>query len=495
MLREEFAYQPTIKVSQFFGGGFAQVKITFLCDVIRLCRTKHQLLWKKQKDAKTKVETKGYLPNARLQARKTPVAQPPAPKSSPKRRSPAKLQPAAAAVPLTARTPSATALGPLGPVGLGGLSYPAPTAQQTQPTWGASPPNTYTYVDEADYGDALSAEEQDDEEGQRCVEEMLETSQRDPLMAAPMDAWSEPEPPAAPLPQTAPVAEAAHATAGQGQGESIDAAMLRDVLSDFTGQIKDLMTGMESRLGLFEMRVDGSLSELQAKVTLMEGRLKFVERTAATGTGGSMKVKGNSAPASPMKEPTEAAAKPAASVKDGGGSAYGAVTQVKGAAGEAPFESHTDTLDFVEAVAARFSGASNASDVLTFVRCNLTSLLRRLTFSQRRGSTSSTARQSSGQRRWGREACVSAVSKRVFCWRPPPTPRVSILIATESNELFIHGRHSMAVHLLSAAKFPRNLSTCSSTSLVTNPASSATISSIVGTAEPPAVSCSGSLNA
>ena len=93
MLREDFAYQPTVKVrgqtiageiiqrrsrsraefssvnvrsqvSQFFGGGYAQVKVSFVCDVIRLCKNKHQALWKKQRDGRLKVETKGYRPNA-----------------------------------------------------------------------------------------------------------------------------------------------------------------------------------------------------------------------------------------------------------------------------------------------------------------------------------------------------------------------------------------------------------------------------------------------
>ena len=105
MLREEFEYRPTIKVrvrtfdheasggsssvrsppqvSQFFGGGFAQAKVSFVSDVIRLCKNKHQMLWKKQRDARIKVETKGYRPNARLQAAKT-VAD--GPVKSPKRR-------------------------------------------------------------------------------------------------------------------------------------------------------------------------------------------------------------------------------------------------------------------------------------------------------------------------------------------------------------------------------------------------------------------------
>lgn len=75
------------QVSQFFGGGYAQVKVSFVCDVIRLCKNKHQALWKKQRDGRLKVETKGYRPNARLQATKPSVS--PAttlPKPVPKRR-------------------------------------------------------------------------------------------------------------------------------------------------------------------------------------------------------------------------------------------------------------------------------------------------------------------------------------------------------------------------------------------------------------------------
>ena len=65
-----------------------------------------------------------------------------------------------------------------------------------------------------------------------------------------------------------------------------------------------LVSGLESRLGLFETRVDGSLSELQAKVTLMEGRLKFVERAPLAGAVASgSALSAASAPASPMKEP------------------------------------------------------------------------------------------------------------------------------------------------------------------------------------------------
>ena len=65
-----------------------------------------------------------------------------------------------------------------------------------------------------------------------------------------------------------------------------------------------LVSGLESRLGMFEARVDGSLSELQGKVTLMEGRLKFVERAPVAGAVASASaLAAASAPASPMKEP------------------------------------------------------------------------------------------------------------------------------------------------------------------------------------------------
>lgn len=65
-----------------------------------------------------------------------------------------------------------------------------------------------------------------------------------------------------------------------------------------------LVSGLESRLGMFEERIDGSISELQAKVTLIEGRLKFVERAPVAGGVASASVlSAASAPASPMKEP------------------------------------------------------------------------------------------------------------------------------------------------------------------------------------------------
>lgn len=66
MLRSEFSYQPKLKVSQFFGAGFAESKIIFSCDVIRLCRSKHQALWKAHKSAQHKVAMRGYRPNPRL---------------------------------------------------------------------------------------------------------------------------------------------------------------------------------------------------------------------------------------------------------------------------------------------------------------------------------------------------------------------------------------------------------------------------------------------
>ena len=75
------------QVSQFFGKGFAQVKVSFVCDVIRLCKNKHQMLWKKHRDARIKVSAKGYCPNARLQPTKPPVQPATTPaKPVPKRR-------------------------------------------------------------------------------------------------------------------------------------------------------------------------------------------------------------------------------------------------------------------------------------------------------------------------------------------------------------------------------------------------------------------------
>ena len=87
-----------------------------------------------------------------------------------------------------------------------------------------------------------------------------------------------------------------------------------------------------------------------------------------------MKGTGSSAPASPMKEPagSRVAAQPSAMARTGGGGEYAGVTQAaftrkeagvtrKEAVAEAPFVVQDDTLDFVEAVAARFSGVSYAS--------------------------------------------------------------------------------------------------------------------------------------
>jgi hypothetical protein len=66
MLRQEFEYQPSIRVSQFFGNGYAEQKLLFLCDVLKMCKSKHQLLWKQHKDRQLKVSLKSYRPNSRL---------------------------------------------------------------------------------------------------------------------------------------------------------------------------------------------------------------------------------------------------------------------------------------------------------------------------------------------------------------------------------------------------------------------------------------------
>ena len=69
VLRQEFQYQPTLKVSQFFGTGFVECKIIFVCDIIRHCRAKHAALWKAHKDSRARVALGKYQPNARLQGR------------------------------------------------------------------------------------------------------------------------------------------------------------------------------------------------------------------------------------------------------------------------------------------------------------------------------------------------------------------------------------------------------------------------------------------
>lgn len=156
-----------------------------------------------------------------------------------------------------------------------------------------------------------------------------------------------------------------------------------------------LVSGLDSRLGQFEARVDGSLSELQAKVTLMEGRLKFVERTPAIGglTSASA-LSAASAPASPIKEPDaacvlatlhccaspsrsrsnravptrtfgRAAPKPTNVICTPAAPPEGvsASSQPKAGMANQLDDSYDDTLDFVEAVAARFSGMRHANYV------------------------------------------------------------------------------------------------------------------------------------
>jgi len=271
--------------------------------------------------------------------------------------------------------PSNAASGPLGPVGFGLV--------QPQPQQHVALQSTYTYVDEADYGDVVSDDEEPLAQQLHPARPATALAALAPAVAPATDlhhsAWgaSQSAEPAAPfspasdeiahastsLPGPAAVGRADTAPAGTDTSAAgVDPAALREVLGDFAGQIKDvrlpppmqphacprwpssqcvafkvtaelselcarvsvclvkLMSGLESRLGQFETRVDGSLSELHAKVTLMEGRLKFVERThpaSTTGADGAgvaaaaaratpTTLPASSAPASPIKEPADA---------------------------------------------------------------------------------------------------------------------------------------------------------------------------------------------
>ena len=301
MLREEFSYRPSLKVraaatalrqqradrsgapqvSQFFGGGFAECKIIFVCDVIRLCRSKHQALWKRQRDARLKVATEGYRPNARLQAKPSPT---PAPekKPSPGRRAAKQSRPRRAArpAPSAAQPPAAPA-----PVtrdqfrATFGLEY----ALGEEPEAGPLPAPTAAELmfmhSEFDPGIGSS---------ERAAATAPSSAQAPSASAAAEVLWAD-RPASAPglgsseVPATAePPAPTPSATLGE---QAIDRDELQGVLGDFASQVQQMMSDMDSRLGLFEMRVEGSLSELQAKVTLLEAahkRLNYerVRRTA-----------------------------------------------------------------------------------------------------------------------------------------------------------------------------------------------------------------------
>eukprot|EP00947_MAST-08B_sp_MAST-8B-sp1_P001957 g1957.t1 len=46
LLQNEFSYRPSLSASQFLSSGYAERKIIFICDVVKLCRRKHQELRK-----------------------------------------------------------------------------------------------------------------------------------------------------------------------------------------------------------------------------------------------------------------------------------------------------------------------------------------------------------------------------------------------------------------------------------------------------------------
>ena len=60
----------TLQASQFFSTGFVECKITLVCDVIKLCKQKHAILWKQEREQKMTVSSKNYRPNRRLEARR-----------------------------------------------------------------------------------------------------------------------------------------------------------------------------------------------------------------------------------------------------------------------------------------------------------------------------------------------------------------------------------------------------------------------------------------
>ena len=272
------------QVSQFFGGGFAECKIIFVCDVIRLCRSKHQALWKRQRDARLKVATEGYRPNARLQAKPSPR---PAPekKPSPGRRAAKQSRPRRAArpAPSAAQPPAAPA-----PVtrdqfrATFGLEYalgeepeagplPAPLLSSgSNPGGDAMAPTAaelmFMHSEAFDPGIGSS---------ERAAATAPSLAQAPSASAEVL--WED-RPASAPglgsseVPPTAePPAPTPSATLGE---QVIDRDELQGVLGDFASQVQQMMSEMDSRLGLFEMRVEGSLSELQAKVTLLEAAHK-----------------------------------------------------------------------------------------------------------------------------------------------------------------------------------------------------------------------------
>jgi hypothetical protein len=150
--------------------------------------------------------------------------------------------------------------------------------------------------------------------------------------------------------------------------QALDHPDFRLALQALTSQIQQSFASLEERLESFEMQVNTSVCELQAQVTLMEGRVRCVEESAQTAAASAAL----SHPASPMKEPAAVVAprdqrtttrqlvvtqrrhkerlpalEPSHDV---------VVTLQEGADGQSGL-SNDGTLRFVEAVAARFSEA------------------------------------------------------------------------------------------------------------------------------------------
>ncbi len=53
-MRNEFNYRPALNLSQFFTVGFAERKLILVCDLIKLCKRKHNELSKQRAEAKKK---------------------------------------------------------------------------------------------------------------------------------------------------------------------------------------------------------------------------------------------------------------------------------------------------------------------------------------------------------------------------------------------------------------------------------------------------------
>lgn len=54
ILRNEFNYRPSLNLTQFFNPGFAERKLILVCDLIKLCKRKHNEISKQKADAKRK---------------------------------------------------------------------------------------------------------------------------------------------------------------------------------------------------------------------------------------------------------------------------------------------------------------------------------------------------------------------------------------------------------------------------------------------------------